>query len=55
MKNITTTTKFDCECVFSSDIQLIGSNRLQPLSRSNIFQDQRCQNHSAKNLEMCKN
>ena len=55
MKNITTTTKFDSECVFSSDIQLIGSNRLQPLSRSNIFQDQRCQNHSAKNLEMCKN
>ena len=55
MKNITTTTKFDCECVFSSDIHLIGSNRLQPLSRSNIFQDQRCQNHSAKNLEMCKN
>ena len=40
-KNMSSTTNFDSACVFTTFVKF------------KLFQDERFQNHSAKNLEMC--
>ena len=50
-KNITKTTNFDSACIFSSFNWLAETDYY--LCQIQI-QDQHFQNHSAKNLEMCK-
>ena len=53
-KNITTTTKFDSARVFSSIHSTVWLKQITTFVKFKHFQDQRFQNHSAKNLEMCK-
>ena len=51
-KNITATTNFDSARVFSSFNWLAETD--YHLCQFKLFQDQRFQKHSVKNLEMCK-
>ena len=53
-KNITTTTNFDSARVFSSIHSTVWLKQITTFVKFKHFQDQRFQNHSAKNLEMCK-
>ena len=49
---MTTTTNFDSARVFSSFTDWL--KQTTTFVEFKLFQDQRFQNHSAKNLEMCK-
>ena len=49
---MTTTTNFDSARIFSSFNWLL--KQTTTFVKFKLFQDQRFQNHSAENLEMCK-
>ena len=51
-KNITTTTDFDSARVLVYLTDWLKQTTI--IVKFKLFQDQRFQNHSAKNLEMCK-
>ena len=51
---MSTTTNFDSARVFGSFSWLAETDYYLKFVKFKLFQDQRFENHSAKNLEMCK-